>query len=131
MKSLGKRHVLKQKVIRESSTWWQSWKLCPFFFLKKKKRLFIWAIFTLFFTLFTHFYTLHFTFIEFVLHFTFIEFVKMGHFYTLYTFLHFTFIEFVTILLLFYVLVFGQKACGILVPQPAVEPAPPALEGKS
>ena len=88
MKSLGKRHVLKQKVIRESSTWWQSWKLCPFFFKKKKKRLFIWAIFTLF-------------------------------------------IEFVTILLLFYVLVFGQKACGILVPQPAVEPAPPALEGKS
>ena len=25
---------------------------------------------------------------------------------------------------------FGSKACGILAPQPGVEPAPPALEGK-
>ena len=40
------------------------------------------------------------------------------------------FFEFVTILLLFYVLVFGRKACGILAPQPGIEPAPPALEGE-
>ena len=38
------------------------------------------------------------------------------------------FIEFVTILLLFYVL--GHEACGILAPQPGIEPAPPAQEGK-
>ena len=41
------------------------------------------------------------------------------------------FIEFVTTLLLFYVLVFGLKACGILAPHPGMEPAPPALEGKA
>ena len=40
------------------------------------------------------------------------------------------FIEFVTTLLLFYVLVFGLKACGILAPYPGIEPAPPALEGE-
>ena len=40
------------------------------------------------------------------------------------------FIEFVTILLLFYVLVFGPEACGILAPRPGIEPAPPALEGE-
>ena len=40
------------------------------------------------------------------------------------------FTELVTILLLFYVLFFGHAACGILSPQPAIEPAPPALEGK-
>ena len=40
------------------------------------------------------------------------------------------FTEFVTILLLFYVLVFGVKAGGILAPWPGVEPAPPALEGE-
>ena len=39
-------------------------------------------------------------------------------------------IEFVTISLLFYVLVFGLEACEILVPQPGIQPAPPALEGK-
>ena len=32
-------------------------------------------------------------------------------------------------LVLFYVLVFGQEACGILALQPGIEPAPPALEG--
>ena len=25
---------------------------------------------------------------------------------------------------------FGHKACGILAPQPGIEPAPPALEGE-
>ena len=35
------------------------------------------------------------------------------------------FIEFVTILLLFYVSVFWQKACGILAPSPGIELAPP------
>ena len=25
---------------------------------------------------------------------------------------------------------FGHEACGILAPQPGIEPAPPALEGK-
>ena len=42
------------------------------------------------------------------------------------------FIEFVTILLLFCVFdffFFGPEACGILAPQPGIEPAPPALEG--
>ena len=40
------------------------------------------------------------------------------------------FIEFVTVFYLFYILVFGYEACGILVPSPGIEPAPPALEGK-
>ena len=40
------------------------------------------------------------------------------------------FIEFVTILLLFYVLAFGCKACGVLVSQAGIEPTLPALEGK-
>ena len=40
------------------------------------------------------------------------------------------FIEFVTILLLFYVLFFGQEACGILDSWPGIEPAPPALKGE-
>ena len=40
------------------------------------------------------------------------------------------FIEFVTILLLFYALVFGCESCGILAPQPGIEPTPPALEGE-
>ena len=40
------------------------------------------------------------------------------------------FIELVTVLLLFYVLVFGCEACGILAPGPGIEPAPPALEGE-
>ena len=40
------------------------------------------------------------------------------------------FIEFVTILLLFYILVFGHEACGILAPRPGIEPASPALEGE-
>ena len=40
------------------------------------------------------------------------------------------FIEFATILLLFFILFFGCEACGILAPQPGMEPAPPALEGK-
>ena len=36
------------------------------------------------------------------------------------------FIEFVTVLLLFYVLLFGLKVCGILAPQPGIE----SLEGE-
>ena len=40
------------------------------------------------------------------------------------------FIEFVTILFLFYVFgFFGREACGILAPQPGIEPTPHALEG--
>jgi len=37
---------------------------------------------------------------------------------------------FVTTLLLFYVLVFGLKACGILASGAAIKPIPPALEGE-
>ena len=41
------------------------------------------------------------------------------------------FIEFVTVLLWFYVLFFFScKSCGILAPQPGIEPTPPALEGE-
>ena len=40
------------------------------------------------------------------------------------------FIKFVTILLLFYTLLFGHEACGILPSQPGLEPAPLALEGE-
>ena len=40
------------------------------------------------------------------------------------------FIEFVTVLLLFYVLVFWPQAHEILVPQPGIQSAPPALEGE-
>ena len=39
------------------------------------------------------------------------------------------FIDFVTVLLLFYVLFFGHKACGILALQPGIRPVYPALEG--
>ena len=41
------------------------------------------------------------------------------------------FIEFVRILLLFYVLAFGCKACEILAPQPGMEPVPSVLEGEA
>ena len=40
------------------------------------------------------------------------------------------FIEFVRILLLFYVLAFGCKACEILAPHPGMEPVPSVLEGE-
>ena len=42
------------------------------------------------------------------------------------------FIEFVTILLLLYVFFWfvGHEACGILAPQPGIEPGPLALEGE-
>ena len=40
------------------------------------------------------------------------------------------FIDFVTILLLFYLLVLGQEACGILSPRPGIEPAAPTLESE-
>ena len=41
------------------------------------------------------------------------------------------FIESVTTLfLLFMFWVFGHEACGILVPQPRIKPAPPVLEGE-
>ena len=38
------------------------------------------------------------------------------------------FIEFFIILLLFWI--FGHKACGVLVPQPGIEPVSPAMEGR-
>ena len=44
-------------------------------------------------------------------------------------FFFFVFFGFVTILFVFQV--FGQEACGILVPQPVTEPVPPALEGEA
>ena len=40
------------------------------------------------------------------------------------------FIEFVTILLRFMFWFFDPEACGSLAPQPGIEPASPALEGK-
>ena len=40
------------------------------------------------------------------------------------------FIEFVTILVLFYILFFGHKGCGILTPGPGIKPSSPALEGE-
>ena len=40
------------------------------------------------------------------------------------------FVEFVMILILFYVLVFGLEACGIVAPQPGIEPTPYALKGE-
>ena len=40
------------------------------------------------------------------------------------------FVKFVTILILFYVLLFGPEACGTLASQPGIEPASPALGGK-
>ena len=40
------------------------------------------------------------------------------------------FIEFVTVLLLFYVLVIGPEAYGILALWPGIEPITPALQGK-
>ena len=43
---------------------------------------------------------------------------------------HFKSLEFVTELLLFYVLVFGPKACGVLAPRPGIKLALPALEGE-
>ena len=33
--------------------------------------------------------------------------------------------------MLFILWIFGCKVCGILVPQPGMEPTPPALEGKN
>ena len=39
-------------------------------------------------------------------------------------------IKFATILLRFMFWFFGREACGILAPQPGIEPAPPALQGK-
>ena len=40
------------------------------------------------------------------------------------------FIDVVTILLLFYILVFGSKECGTLVLPPGIKPTPPALVGE-
>ena len=40
------------------------------------------------------------------------------------------FIEFVNNVASVYFCSFGHKACGILVPWPGIEPAPPALEGQ-
>lgn len=39
-------------------------------------------------------------------------------------------LNFFTILLLFYVWLSGQEACGILAPLPGIETIPPALEGE-
>ena len=44
-------------------------------------------------------------------------------------FFFYVFIELVTILVLVYVFIF-HKACGILVPRPGIEPAPPVVEGR-
>ena len=41
------------------------------------------------------------------------------------------FVEFVTTLLLFLFWLFGHKACGILVPQPGIEPPPPDWKAES
>ena len=43
---------------------------------------------------------------------------------------HFKSLEFVTKLFLFYVLVLGPKACGVLAPQPRIKLALLALEGE-
>ena len=40
------------------------------------------------------------------------------------------FIEFVTILIVFYVLIFGHKTCGILIPWPGIESSLHALGGE-
>ena len=40
------------------------------------------------------------------------------------------FFEIVTILFLFYLLVFGHKACGLLTPWLVIGPVPPALESE-
>ena len=59
--------------------------------------------------------------------FAFIYFFKDVLIWTIFK----VFTEFVTLSLLFYVFwFFGHEACGILVPQPEIEPAPPALEGE-
>ena len=58
-----------------------------------------------------------------------ISMLKKIFFFLTWTIFKEVFTEFVTIQLLLYVLVFGQKAYGILTPQPGLEPALPALEG--
>ena len=52
------------------------------------------------------------------------EFFKIFFMWTIFK----VFIEFVTVL--FYVLVFGHEARGILAPRPGIESVPPALEGE-
>jgi len=57
-------------------------------------------------------------------------------FFNIYVFFMWTifkvFIEFVTVLFLLFIIfwIFGLKACGILAPQPGIEPAHPVLEGE-
>ena len=63
------------------------------------------------------------SFLLFFFSFSFLFFFDVDH-------LKKVFIEFVTILLLFYVLIFGQEACGILAPRPGIVPTAPGLEGK-
>ena len=50
-------------------------------------------------------------------------------FFLMWTIFFKVFIEFVTILFLFYELVFGWEAYGILAPPPGIDTTPPALEG--
>ena len=52
--------------------------------------------------------------------------LKIFFFFLMWTTFFQVFIEFVKILLL----LFGRESCGILVPWPGIEPAPPALESK-
>ena len=72
--------------------------------------------------------------------FIFIEPLHLLEYHLFFFFLFFlmwtifkVFIEFVTLLLLLlcfgFFFFFGRKACGILAPQPGIEPATPALEG--
>ena len=54
--------------------------------------------------------------------FFFFKFFDVDHFLSLFNLLQYCFC--------FYVLFFGREACGILAPQPGIEPTPLALEGE-
>ena len=58
-----------------------------------------------------------------IVSYSFKDFFDVNHFKV--------FIEFATILFAFMFFSFGHKACGILVPQPGIEPTTPMLEVKS
>ena len=53
-------------------------------------------------------------------------------FFLMWTFFFKVFIEFVIILPLFFLMfqIFYLKACGILAPQPGIDPTPPTLESE-
>ena len=60
---------------------------------------------------------------EFLIDWNFLkDFFDADHLKSLYRICH-------NIPFVFYVLAFWPKACGILAPQPGIEPVPPALEG--